>query len=181
MRGNRTSKNHVNFFDAFVSRNYPLLAEVGINIEIYRANLLKPGGPFRVFERFDDSLAVFKFFPGCNSDYFQPGASVRAVLLIAFGAGTVPMQSGDLPTRIAQWLADGKVVVLASEANGGTIEPRLYESGSRLLDMGVISAADMTFEAAVTKLMFLLGQHQQADTVRRDFQKSLAGEMTVLH
>ena len=47
MRGNRTSKSHVNFFDAFISPNYPLLAEVGINIEIYRANLLKPGGPFR--------------------------------------------------------------------------------------------------------------------------------------
>ena len=66
MRGNRTSKSHVNFFDAFVSPNYPLLAKVGINIEIYRADLLKPGGHFEVRERFDNSLAVFKFFPGCN-------------------------------------------------------------------------------------------------------------------
>jgi L-asparaginase len=180
MRGNRTSKNHVNFFDAYVSRNYPLLAEVGINIEIYRANLLKPGGRFQVHERFDNSLAVFKFFPGCNSNYFQPGPGVRAVLLIAFGAGTVPLQSGNLLARIEQWLKAGKAVILASEARGGRIEPRLYESGRRLLEMGVVSAGDMTFEAAVTKLMFLLGRHDRPALILRDFQKSLAGEMTVL-
>ena len=64
MRGNRTSKNHINFFDAFHSPNYPLLAEVGINIEIYRANLLKPGGPFRVFEKFVVRTGGAKAFPG---------------------------------------------------------------------------------------------------------------------
>jgi L-asparaginase len=180
MRGNRTSKSHVNSFDAFVSPNYPLLAEVGINIEIHRANLLKPGGHFAVRDRFADSLAVFKFFPGCNSDYFQPGPAIRAVLLIAFGAGTVPLQSGDLPARVGQWLEAGKVVVLTSEARGGAIEPRRYESGNRLLEMGVLSAADMTFEAAVTKLMFLLGQHDRPEQVAAHFQESLAGEMTVL-
>jgi L-asparaginase len=180
MRGNRTSKNHVNFFDAFVSRNYPLLAEVGVTIEIYRANLLRRAGRFRLRERFDKSLAVLKLFPGCNSDYFQPGPAIRAVLLIAFGAGTVPLQSGNLPQRIEQWLAAGKVVALGSEARGGRIEPRLYESGQRLLEMGVVSAGDMTFEAAVTKLMFLLGQHGRRDALRNDFQRSLAGELTVL-
>jgi L-asparaginase len=180
LRGNRTSKSHVNSFDAFVSPNYPLLAEVGINIEIYRANLLTPGDHFEVRERFSDSLAVFKFFPGCNSEYFQPGADTRAILLIAFGAGTVPMQSGNLPARIGQWLAAGKVVVLTSEARGGMIAPRLYESGNQLLEMGVISAADMTFEATVTKLMFLLGQYDRPDLISSHFQKSLAGELTVL-
>ncbi len=180
MRGNRTSKSHVNSFDAFVSPNYPLLAEVGINIEIYRAILFKPGQRFELRERFADSLAVFKFFPGCNSDYFQPGPAIRAILLIAFGAGTVPLHSGNLPARIEQWLEAGKVVVLASEARGGTIEPCLYESGTRLLEMGVISAADMTFEATVTKIMFLLGQHDRPEMVSSHFQQSLAGEMTVL-
>jgi len=70
--------------------------------------------------------------------------------------------------------------VLASEARGGRIEPRLYESGNRLLEMGVISAGDMTFEATATKLTFLLGQHDQPALIRNNFQKSLAGEMTVL-
>jgi L-asparaginase len=180
MRGNRTSKNHVNSFDAFVSPNYPLLAEVGINIEIHRGNILKPGGHFHVFDKFSSSLAVLKLFPGCASDYFQPGNDVRAVLLIAFGAGTIPLQSGDLPARIEKWLRDGKLVVLASEASGGRIEPQLYESGSRLLAMGVIPAGDMTFEAAATKLMFLLGQYDQPALIQSNFQKSLAGEMTIL-
>ncbi|HSQ36206.1 MAG TPA: asparaginase domain-containing protein, partial [Candidatus Binatia bacterium] len=180
MRGNRTSKNHINFFDAFHSPNYPLLAEVGINIEIYRPNLLRPGGHFHVFDKFSPALAVLKIFPGCNCDHFLPGKDVRAVLLIAYGAGTIPLQTGDLLARIEKWLAEGKLVVLDSEAHGGRIEPRLYESGSRLLDMGVISAGDMTFEAATTKLMFLLGQYDQPAPIRNHFQKSLAGEMTVL-
>jgi L-asparaginase len=180
MRGNRASKSHVNFFDAYISPNYPLLAEVGINIEIYRANLLKAGGDLQVFEHFDNSLAVLKLFPGCNSDYFRPGRDIRSILIIAFGAGTIPLQSGNLPARIEKWLKENKVVVLASEARGGRIEPQLYESGNRLLEMGVISAGDMTFEATVTKLMFLLGQYEQPAGIRKNFQKSLAGEMTVL-
>jgi L-asparaginase len=180
MRGNRASKSHVNFFDAYISPNYPLLAEVGINIEIYKANLLKPGKHLQVSERFNSSLAVLKLFPGANTTYFQPGPGIRAILIIAFGAGTIPLQSGELPARIEKWLKADKVVVLASEARGGRIEPQLYESGNRLLKMGVISAADMTFEATVTKLMFLLGQYDRPDLIGKNFQKSLAGEMTVL-
>jgi L-asparaginase len=180
MRGNRTSKSHINFFDAFVSPNYPLLAEVGINIEVYRANILKPGGHFHVFDKFSSSLAVLKLFPGSDHDYFQPGSDIRAVLIIAFGAGTIPLQSGNLTARIEKWQQEGKLVLLTSEASGGRIEPQLYESGSRLLEMGVISAGDMTFEATATKLLFLLGQYDQPALIRNNFQKSLAGEMTVL-
>ncbi len=180
MRGNRTSKNHINFFDAFHSPNYPLLAEVGINIEIYRTHILHPGGPFRVFNEFSPALAVLKLFPGCRCDYFQPGDDIRAVLIVAYGAGTIPLRTGDLPARIEKWLRQDKLVFLDSEAHGGRIEPQLYESGSRLLEMGVISSGDMTFEAAATKLMFLLGQYDQPEPIKASFQKSLAGELTEL-
>jgi len=180
MRGNRTSKSHSGSFDAFASPNYPLLAEVGINMEIFRANVLKPGGHFHVFEKFSSALAVLKLFPGCNADYFQPGNGIRAVLLIAYGAGTIPLQSGGLEARIGGWIEAGKLVVLASEARGGRIEPQLYESGCRLQQMGVLSTGDMTFEAAATKLMFLMGQYERPELIQTHFQKSLAGEMTVL-
>lgn len=180
MRGNRTSKNHINFFDAFHSPNYPLLAKVGINIEIYRANLLKPGGHFHVFQKFSPALAVLKLFPGCGCDYFQPGNEIRTVLIVAYGAGTIPLRAPDLPARIEKWLQQGKLVVLDSEAHGGRIEPQLYESGSRLLEMGVISSGDMTFEAAVTKLLFLMGQYDQPELIKVNFQKSLAGELSEL-
>lgn len=180
MRGNRTSKNHINFFDAFHSPNYPLLAEVGINIEIYRPNILHPGGHFHVFNEFSSALAVLKLFPGCSGGYFQPGDDVRAVLIVAYGAGTIPLQTGELLPRIEAWLRQGKLVVLDSEAHGGRIEPQLYESGSRLLEMGVIPAGDMTFEAAAVKLMFLLGQYDRPELIKGNFQKSLAGELTEL-
>ena len=178
MRGNRTSKSHISQFDAFTSPNYPPLAEVGLNVDVYWQNVRKPAGLFHLFDRFENSLAVLRLFPGCDCTWFQPGADIRAVLIVAFGAGTVPLQSGGLVQRVERWLADGMTVALLSEARGGRMAPHLYESGDRLLKMGVLAGADMTFEATVAKLMFLLGQYRDGADVRRGFLTSLAGEMT---
>lgn len=178
MRGNRTTKSHITRFDAFSSPNYPLLAEVGIDIDIYWNNVLQSGGLFHVFDRFDNAVAVLRLFPGCDHSCFQPSEQTRAIVIVAHGAGTIPLQSGDLLRRIGEWLEQGKLVVLSSEAKGGRTEPALYESGARLQQMGVISTADMTFEAAVTKLMFLLGQYKEISLIKRNFQEPLAGEMT---
>lgn len=179
MRGNRVTKSHITHFDAFSSPNYPLLAQVGIDIEVFSQNLLRPEGLFHVFDRFDRAVAVLKLFPGIEPDWFQPGPEVRAVLIIGFGAGTVPLQSGGLPARVEKWQAEGKLVVLMSEAKAGKSDPALYESGSRLLDMGVLPTADMTFEATITKIMFLLGQFGEAATIRQNFPRPLAGERSV--
>jgi L-asparaginase len=179
MRGNRASKCHINHFDAFFSPNYPLLANVGINIDIYTPNLLAPAGMFHVFDHFDTNVAVLKLFPGCSGQGFEPGPEIRAVVVIAFGAGTMPLQAGALHARIEGWIKSGKLVVLMSEARGGRLSPGLYESGKRLLDLGVLSGGDMTFEAVVTKLMFLLGQYQDAAIIRRNFATPLAGELTL--
>jgi L-asparaginase len=178
MRGNRTSKSHISHFDAFTSPNYPPLAEVGLNIDIYWQNVRKPTGLFHLFERFENTVAVLRLFPGCDCSWFQPGPEVRAVLIVAFGAGTVPLLSGNLPRRVETWLGDGRTVALMSEARGGCVAPQLYESGDRLLKLGVLPGADMTFEATVTKLMFLLGQYRDNADVRRGFLTSLAGEMS---
>jgi len=179
MRGNRITKSHISHFDAFSSPNYPMLAQVGVEIEIYWDNVLKPRGLFHEFHAFDPGVAVLRVIPGGGSDYFQPGPDIRAVVLVAFGAGTVPLRSGRLLLRVEEWIAAGKLVVLLSEARAGRTAPELYESGSMLLKAGALSAADMTFEAAVTKLMFLLGQYRDAALVRRNFLKPLAGEMTI--
>ncbi len=178
MRGNRTSKSHISNFDAFASPNYPALADVGLNIDIHWGNVRRPAGLFHLFDRFSGEVAVLRLFPGCDLRWFQPDAAVRAVLVVAFGAGTVPLASGDLLRRVEEWLAQGKVVALMSEARGGRVEPSLYESGHRLQSLGVLPCADMTFEAAVCKLMFLLGQYGDNADVRRTFLTPLAGEMS---
>lgn len=177
MRGNRTIKNHINHFDAFSSPNYPLLAKTGIDIEIYRQNILKQDGLFYIFDEFDNSVAVLKLFPGIDPDFFDPG-NKRAVLIMAYGAGTIPLGNKKLKDKILSWVEDGKIVVLMSEVRNGTLSPSIYESGRFLLKMGVLDSGDMTFEAAITKMMFLLGQYSDVNKIKKNFKKSLAGELT---
>lgn len=179
MRGNRTIKIHINHFDAFMSPNFPLLAKVGINIDIFGKNLLSPGGLFHVFEKMDPAIAVYKSFPGCGLDYFQPHESTRAVFLMGYGAGTFALGVCNLLERVDEWLDQGKLVVLMSETRAGALEPQLYESGSQLLDRGALHTGDMTFPAGITKMMFLLGQYSDNAIIKKNFQKNLAGELSV--
>jgi len=179
MRGNRSTKTHISHFDAFNSPNYPELAKVGINIEINTRNLLTPGGLFHVFDKMDNSIAVYKTFPGCSNSHFQPGKDIRVILLMGYGAGTFSLESGDLLHRAEKWIQEGKLVVIMSEARGGRVEPGLYESGSKLMKLGAMHSGDMTFEASITKLMFLLGQYQESGIIKKNFYKSLAGEISI--
>ncbi len=176
MRGNRAIKKHINHFDAFDSPNYPLLGKVGIDIELYEKNILKSNGIFHILKRFDPAVAVYKTFPGCSTDYFTPDESIRAILLIAYGAGNIPLENNTLFKKVNDWIQNGKVVVLMSETKAGKVDTSLYESGNKLLKAGVIHSKDMTFEAVVTKLMFLLGQYEDIDRIKKYFSLSLVGE-----
>ncbi|MEN8222497.1 MAG: asparaginase [Acidobacteriota bacterium] len=178
MRGNRTIKSHVNHFDAFSSPNYPLLAKTGINIEVYRKNILKHDGLFHIFEGFDNSVAVMKVFPGFSHECFDPGENIRAVIIIGYGAGTVPVHNSGIAEKVEKWLSEDKLVVLMSETKAGGLDPRLYESGKKLLEAGVVDSGDMTFEAAITKIMFLLGQYKDVSIIKKNFKNSLAGEIS---
>ncbi len=176
MRGNRSIKKHINHFDAFDSPNYPLLGKVGIDVEIYEKNVLKNNGIFHIFNKFDHSIAVFKTFPGCSTDYFIPDKDIRAILLITYGAGNIPLKNNDLYEKVLDWIDQGKIVALLSETKAGRVDTSLYESGNKLLEAGVVHSKDMTFEAVITKLMFLLGQYEDTDLIKKYFKKSLAGE-----
>jgi len=179
MRGNRTIKSHVNHFDAFSSPNYPLLAKTGINIEVYRKNILKHDGLFHIFDSFDNSVAVMKIFPGFSPSCFKPGENIRAVIIIGYGAGTVPIDKTGILEKVEKWISEDKLVVLMSETKAGKLDPGIYESGEKLLEMGVVDSGDMTFEAAITKIMFLLGQYRDISIIKKNFGKSLAGEISL--
>lgn len=177
MRGNRTIKSHINHFDAFSSPNYPLLARVGMDIEIYHRNLLPvPGGLFHILTAMDNAVAVYRLFPGCRTSHFRPADDARAIVLVAFGAGNVSSKDPDLIDRVCQWHREGRLVVILSETGAGRLDPGLYESGARLLEAGAVHGGDMTFAASITKLMFLLGQYNDPISIRKGFLASLAGE-----
>jgi L-asparaginase len=178
MRGNRTIKSSIDHFDAFTSPNYPLLARVGIDVDIYRSNIIHSSGLFHIFDSFDNSIAVFKSFPGCRNDFFQPTEDIRAIVIFSYGAGNIALNDSNLLRRVDKWLADDKIVVIMSETKSGRMNPALYEAGDKLLKLGALHSGDMTFEASITKLMFLLGQYRDAAIIRKNFCTSLAGELT---
>lgn len=180
-RGNRIRKYSTEDFDAVESPNYPKLAEVGIHI-FYDFNvLLRPEKlPFEIKKNFDDSVVILKLFPGITEKIVKsiveiPG--LKGIILETFGSGNAPSSERFLKL-MKQAVDEGVIVVNITQCSNGFVEQGRYETSHGLRAAKVIPGADMTTEAAVTKLMFLLGQELTTEQVRQQMMTSLAGELT---
>ncbi len=179
-RGNRTHKYNTENFDAFQSANFPALADVGVHI-FYRSDLLlRAEGEFSIAPQLDGRVAVVKIFPGITESVLRGTLNahdLKGIVLETFGAGNFP-QKPALHEALRDAIARGIVIVNVSQCNKGFVEQGRYETSYALQKMGVIGGADMTSEAALTKLMHLLGQgHNPAETERL-MMTSLRGELT---
>lgn len=183
-RGNRTYKDNASRFNAFYSPNYPIIAEVNTTAE-FHTNLLHyeaPGAPFRYYTRMDSHVALVKIYPGISVEFMRnvfntPG--LRAVVMETFGVGNAPT-SPEFTQILHDAVNRGIVIVNVTQCKGGGgVEMDRYATGKNLADIGITSGRDMTTEAAVTKLMFLLGQYDNPDDVRREVAVSMRGEMTM--
>jgi len=181
-RGNRTVKVHAERFEAFRSPNWPVLAEAGVHIRYdHQALLPLRAGPLTVHELLDDHIGVIRLFPGIRAEWVEhalasPG--LRAAVLTTFGSGNGPT---DAPFLAALGAARARDIVLvnATQCVGGRVEQGRYVTSKAFVDMGVVSAHDMTVEAAVTKLMFLFGQGLSATAVADRFAIDLCGEVSL--
>jgi L-asparaginase len=181
-RGNRSFKYNSSKFEAFRSPNYPILAESGVHLRFSVNDIRRPadGQPFKVHKNLVNDIAVLKLYPGIGPKVVETvlTSDVRGIVMETFGAGN---------TTTDQWFTDllknaidsGKVILDISQCKVGTVELGRYETSKQLKDIGVANGYDMTYESAVTKLMFLLGQYEDPKQVKHLLETDIRGEITV--
>ena len=184
LRGNRAKKLSSEEFHAFTSPNYPALARVGVHItwaHHHINHIIYDDGIKPCFTMGTD-VVVLKLFPGITQRMVQAVLnipSLRGVILETFGAGNA-MTYDWFINDLRQAVNRGVVIVNVSQCLGGSVEMGIYETGNRLSQAGVIGSGDMTFEASIVKLMFLLGQGHSQEQVQKRMLQNLAGEITTL-
>lgn len=179
-RGNRAIKYDSEKFEAFQSPNYPILAEAGVNLEFF-PNYILPAGDanFGIKTSFNSNIGVLKMYPGIPKLAVEAltKSTVDALIIETFGAGNTPTTPWFLEC-LKDAVDSGKIVIDISQCNSGTVALGKYETSRALKDLGVLSGYDMTFEATVTKLMFLLGNGYSKAEVGALMESNLNGELS---
>ena len=182
LRGNRTTKQSAEEFNAFESFNYPHLVDAGVNITYHRERMLTPDWqqPMTPHYRLDNNVIIFSIFPGIREDLIRHiihTPNLKAVVMRTFGSGNAP-QSSWLLNALREGTHNGKVIVNISQCMQGAVEMSRYDCGYHLQEAGVISGRDATVESAVTKLMFLQSHYDDPEQVRQLMQQSIRGEIS---
>jgi L-asparaginase len=183
MRGCRTVKVSATGFDAFDSPNFPPLAHAGIDITVDRLvvdSAVQPDKPVPLPQRLDASVGALRLFPGLSAELVRNALRepLQGLVLEAYGAGNAPVDDPELLRAIADATARGVVIVDCTQCLRGTVDLHAYATGSALLRVGVIGGADMTVEAALAKLVYLLSTLRLTSHVRDLMGQSLCGELT---
>jgi L-asparaginase len=168
-------------FDAFASPNFPPLAEIGLHIEM-RNHVHKSNGSLQTNTNFSDRIFLLKIYPNLDPNFLDQinFNDIRALIVEAFGSGNFPIHGEQsLLPFFRKCVDNDMLLVITSQAAYDSVELSNYESGRKALELGALSAEDMTSEATLTKMMYLLGQLPNNQDVRKQFNCNLAGEMTV--
>jgi L-asparaginase len=179
-RGNRTFKYNSSHFDAFRSPNYPILAEAGVTINYFR-DVLSKGSAKKliVHTTLSNDIAVLKLFPGISrkiTTAILNAPGLKAVLIETYGAGNATTQPW-FTELLKESIAKGIIIFNVTQCLEGKVIQGMYATSSHLKKLGVVGGADITFESAVTKLMFVLGRNLSHIKTIQFLSKNLSGEI----
>ena len=183
LRGNRTTKINSEGFNAFRSYNFHHLADAGIHIKFEEAFIHRPDPekPFRPNYLLDDHIAILTLFPGMREEVMNAYLDIpnlRGLVLKTYGAGNAPKLPW-LYERLKTLSERGVVIVNTTQCATGAVDMGRYDTSLQLIQAGVLNGHDMTLEAVVTKLMFLLGHNYDNQRICQLMNTSLVGEVTL--
>jgi L-asparaginase len=181
-RGNRTSKVNAEHFRAFTAPNYPELVESGVHLTLNTHLFLpiKNDAKLIVHKNLDNHVAIIKMFPGMSEIVLASILStqgLRGIILETYGSGNAPTEDWFL-NLIKKAIQSGLHIVNVTQCSGGSVNMGQYETSTVLKSLGVISGKDITTEAAITKLMYLLGHNIPKNEFKDIFETSLRGEIS---
>ena len=181
-RGNRTHKFNATQFNAFQSPNYPPLAEAGVQLNFNQSALAKSSNKkLKVHVRLNTNIAVLKIFPGITKNVVNAilnAKGLKGVILETFGSGNASTEKWFIDS-LKKAISKGTVILNVSQCSAGKVQQGKYETSALLKKIGVIGGADITTEAAVTKMMFLLEKKISTTQLKSALEKSLSGEITL--